>query len=190
MSLISHYLDIHLLPDPELAPHHLTEALFTKLHLALAAMDTDAIGVSFPGYAKSPVQLGDQLRLVGPADALALLLSTSWLGAMRDHIRLSAVLPVPAGVEHRHLRRVQAKSSPARLRRRQIKRHGLSEAEALAQVPDSAAERLRLPFVQVRSASTGQTFRLFLDLGPAQPSSSEGSFNAYGLSSTRTIPWF
>lgn len=190
MSLTSHYADIHLLPDPELAPHHLTAAMFTKLHLALMAMGTDAIGITFPGYQKSPPQLGDKLRLVGPADALLLLLSAPCLGAMRDHLRISTVLPVPAGVEHRNLRRVQAKSSPARLRRRQIKRHGLSEAEALAQVPDSAAERLRLPFVQVRSASTGQTFRLFLDLGPAQPPSSEGNFNAYGLSSSRTVPWF
>lgn len=190
MSLTSHYLDIHLLPDPELASHHLMAALFTKLHLALTAMGTDAIGVTFPGYEKSPVQLGDKLRLVGSAEALLLVLSTPWLGALRDHSRLSAVLPVPAGVEHRSLRRVQAKSSPARLRRRQIKRHGLSEAEALAQVPDSAAEHLRLPFLQVRSASTGQIFRLFLDLSPAQPPSSEGAFNAYGLSSSRTVPWF
>jgi len=71
-----------------------------------------------------------------------------------------------------------------------MKRHGLDETQARERIPDSAAETLHLPFVQLRSGSTGQTFRLFLCLGPAQPTPVSGEFNAYGLSQNATVPWF
>jgi CRISPR-associated endonuclease Csy4 len=187
---MSHYLDIHLLPDPDLPAHLLMSALYAKLHHALVELQTNEIGVTFPAYQSSPPSLGDRLRLVGPAGTLDRLISSSRLGGMRDHLRWEPVALVPATAEHRRLRRVQAKSNPARLRRRQMKRHCLSEAEVLARVPDTTVELLRLPFLQVRSASTGQAFRLFLKLGALQPEASEGQFNTYGLSSCRTVPWF
>lgn len=185
-----HYLDIHLLPDPELPPHVLLAALFTKLHKALTELNMDEIGASFPDYEKTPARLGNCLRLIGPIAALTRLIEGPWLGALRDHVRTTAIDTVPDGVEHRKLCRIQAKSSPARLRRRQMKRHGLSESQALKQVPDDAVEYLSLPFLQLFSASTGQPFRLFLELGAPQEAVSRGAFNAYGLSSTRTIPCF
>lgn len=186
-----HYFDIQLRRDPELAPHVLMAALFSKLHKALAEQGGDEIGIGLPLYAPAPAaQLGNKLRLFGPREALAGLMETAWLGALREHVTAGAIAPVPDHAEHRALRRVQAKSSPARLRRRQMKRHGLSEAEALERVPDHAAELLRLPFVQLSSASTGQTFRLFLALGEPQAAVLQGGFNAYGLSGTRTIPCF
>jgi CRISPR-associated endonuclease Csy4 len=186
-----HYFDIQLLADPELAPHVLMAALFSKLHKALSAYGGDEIGIGFPAYAKPlAAQLGDRLRLFGTREALAGLRATAWLGALGEHVRAGVIAPVPDHAEHRALRRVQAKSSPARLRRRQMKRHGFSEAEALERVPDHAAEFLRLPFVQLSSASTGQIFRLFLSLGEPQAVVMQGGFNAYGLSSTRTIPCF
>ena len=185
-----HYLDLHLLPDPELPPHVLMAAMFTNLHRALADMKSEHIGIAFPGYRKAPAQLGSQMRLVGPIEALAHLLARPWLGALRDHVGVSSINEVPSDAEHRSLRRIQAKSSPARLRRRQMKRHGLSEVEAFALMPDSAAEHLQLPFVQVHSASTGQTFRVFLDLSEPQVPVTLGSFNSYGLSHDRTLPWF
>ena len=187
---MSHYLDIHLLPDPDLPAHVLLSALYAKLHRALVDLQTGEIGITFPAYQSSPPSLGDRLRLVGPASALDELISSSRLGGMRDHLRREPVAVVPATAEHRRLCRLQAKGNPARLRRRQMKRHGLTEEEALARVPDTAVELLRLPFLQVRSASTGQAFRLFLKLGAPQPEVSEGRFNAHGLSSSRTVPWF
>lgn len=187
---MSHYLDIHLLPNPDLPAHVLLSALYAKLHRALLDLQTGEIGITFPAYQSSPPSLGDRLRLVGPAGALDQLISSSRLGGMRDHLRWEPVAMVPATAEHRRIRRIQAKSNPARLRRRQMRRHGLTEAEALARVPDTAVELLRLPFLQVRSASTGQTFRLFLELGAPQIEASDGQFNAYGLSSSCTVPWF
>jgi len=187
---MSHYLEIHLQPDPELPPHVLMAELFTRLHRRLTDLKADGIGLVFPDYQRRPPQLGSRLRLVGSDLDLRRLLENNWLGALHDHTRVSVIAIVPPNVEHRALRRTQAKSSPTRLRRRQIKRHGLSAQEAMEQVPDSATEHLRLPFVQVRSASTGQTFRLFFGLSEPLPPSDNGRFNAYGLSTERTIPWF
>jgi CRISPR-associated endonuclease Csy4 len=51
-------------------------------------------------------------------------------------------------------------------------------------------ERLSLPWLEVRSTSTGQRFRLFIDQeirpGPPVP----GRFSPYGLSARATVPWF
>jgi CRISPR-associated endonuclease Csy4 len=88
------------------------------------------------------------------------------------------------------VRRVQAQSSADRIRRRQMKRHGWTEEEARARIADSVEQQLALPYLTLRSQSTGQHFRLFIDHLPCQPAPVAGPFNAYGLSSTATIPWF
>lgn len=186
---MTHYLDIHLLPDPEFPPHQLLGALYSKLHRALVRMQAPTLAVAFPGYSEQAHTLGHVLRLIGPAADLARLMALNWLVGMHDHVKASDPQPVPANATHRLLQRVQAKSNPERLRRRQIKRHGLTEAQALERIPNSATELLSMPFVRLTSASTGQTFPLFLRLGPTQPAVS-GSFNAYGLSPTATIPCF
>jgi len=188
---MDHYIDIHLRPDPEFPAHQLMAALYAKLHRGLAQLRLTSVGVSFPGYQEKPPSLGETLRLIGPEQDLARLMAQAWLQGMRDHAEVKDLAPVPKDAVHRSLRRVQAKSSPERLRRRQMRRHGLSEDQARARVPDTAAEALRLPFVTLRSASNGQTFPLFLQLGPPVPiTPPKGDFNAYGLSSTATIPWF
>jgi len=184
------YVDLTLLPDPEIAQPHLMGALFSKLHLALTAQRSEHIGVSFPGVQTGPVALGSRMRLHGNQAALAALMASNWLTGMRDHVRATPVLAVPPSTRYRVVSRAQAKSSPERLRRRQMRRHGLDAEQALARVPDSAAELLDLPFVQLRSKSTGQTFRLFIRHGPVVDVAVAGDFGAYGLGSDATIPWF
>lgn len=187
---MDHYVDLQLLPDPEIAQPHLMGALFSKLHLALAARRSEHIGISFPGVQAVPAALGDHMRLHGDQAALAALMASNWLMGMRDHVRPTPVLVVPSKARYRVVSRVQAKSSPERLRRRQMRRHGLDAEQALARVPDSAAERLDLPFVQLRSQSTDQTFRVFIRHGVIVDVPRVGAFGTYGLSADGTIPWF
>ena len=186
---MSHYIDILLRPDPEITSHQLMAALYSKLHLALVQLNSSSIGVSFPDYAAKPASLGVRLRLCGPLVDLQQFIALPWLGGLEDHIYCSAVCMVPPQAGYRRFSRVQAKSSPERLRRRQMRRHGLTEEEALARIPDSCAEALTLPFVVVRSTSTAQTFRLFLRCEFASVAT-DGPFNTYGLSTTATTPWF
>jgi CRISPR-associated endonuclease Csy4 len=189
MHAMHHYLDIHLRLDPEFPAHQLMAALFAKLHRVLAQHQTHAIGVSFPGY-EAPGTLGRTLRLFGPAADLTALMARPWLPGVQDHVTLGGITPVPTTASHRRLQRVQAKSNPERLMRRQMRRHGLSEEEGRTAYEGAKAQLLPLPFVVMASASTGQTFKLFLKLGPPEAQSQPGMFNAYGLSPTATVPWF
>lgn len=201
---MDHYVDIRLQPDAEFAPAMLMAALFTKLHKALAEGAHLDIGVSFPqidvdGAAPASASrtgahpryaLGQVLRLHGTGWALQKLLATGWLTGMRDHVVCGAVLAVPTNAQHRVVSRVQAKSSPERLRRRQMLRHGLTAEQAQERIPDTAVEMLNLPFLTLRSQSTGQTFRLFIRVGAVQTTAVPGEFGAYGLSPQTTVPWF
>ena len=185
---MDHYLDIRLRPDPEFPPHQLMDAMFAKLHRTLAEQQRSDIGVSFPGM--RAVKLGSTLRLHGRADSLNTLCDLPWLGGMREMVERLPTTPVPSEAQHRRVIRIQAKSSPERLRRRLMRRKQLTESEALARIPNSASERLNLPFLELTSRSTSQKFRLFLRNGPTQANPLPGSFNAYGLSQTATVPWF
>ena len=71
-----------------------------------------------------------------------------------------------------------------------MRRHNLDAQEALQRIPDEVAQMVDLPFVQLRSTSTGQSFRLFIEQGATQDNPTLGDFNAYGLSQRATIPWF
>ncbi|MBP6599632.1 MAG: type I-F CRISPR-associated endoribonuclease Cas6/Csy4 [Giesbergeria sp.] len=187
---LSHYIELHLRLDPEVAPTHLLAALYTRLHRALAAQGTTSIAVSFPDYSAERHTLGERLRLHGSEADLQPWATGEWLGSVRDHVNATPLLPVPADTQHRTLRRVQVKSSPERLRRRLMKRHSLTQEQASERIPDSLARTTPLPYVQLASTSTAQQFRLFLALGAAQEAAQTGCFNAYGLSTTATIPWF
>lgn len=188
--MTTHYMDLSLLPDPEFSPTPLRNALFSKLHRALVQLETGEIGVSFPGLNPRGTDLGATLRLHGTEPALKRLQALPWLQGMRDHVLAGSVAPVPGSTAHRVVRRVQVHSSPERLRRRQMRRHGYDEAEAQRRIPDSAARRLDLPYLNLQSSSTGQAFRLFLEHGPVQAVPSLGHFSAYGLSPLTTVPWF
>ena len=187
---MDHYQELRLLPDPEFPTTVLLNALFAKLHRALVDLPEPRCGISFPGYNATLPGFGDRLRIHGSAAALGALTNRPWLCGMRDHLEISPIVAAPATDQSVLVRRVQAKSSPARLRRRLVRRHGLSPEVAIARQPMRDGERLSLPWLEVRSASTGQRFRLFVDqeVRPGPPVF--GQFSPYGFSATATLPWF
>ncbi|MBN9133497.1 MAG: type I-F CRISPR-associated endoribonuclease Cas6/Csy4 [Nitrosospira multiformis] len=187
---MDHHIDIDVLPDPEFSAHQLMNALYAKLHRALAAENSTRIGVSFPGFSLKAPHLGTRLRLHGDIAALSALMASGWATTMRDHVTLTPPTQVPETTKYRIVRRIQVKSSPERLRRRLMHRHDLDAYEAHQRIPDSVARLVKLPYVQLRSASTGQSFRLFIDHEKPQSHAIAGDFNTYGLSQTATVPWF
>ncbi len=187
---MDHYIDIDVRQGPEFPAHQLMSALYAKLHRVLVAQNSTGIGVSFPGVDLKALQFGTRLRLHGNLVSLSALLESDWLAGMRDHVKLVQPARVPEAAKHCAVRRVQVKSSPERLRRRLMRRHNLDAQEAQRRIPDDAARLVRLPFMQLRSTSTGQVYRLFIAHGPAQPDAVSGGFNTYGLSQVATIPWF
>jgi CRISPR-associated endonuclease Csy4 len=51
-------------------------------------------------------------------------------------------------------------------------------------------EQTDLPWINLRSLSNGQSFRLFIRHGDILAFPVGGEFSNYGLSSTATVPWF
>lgn len=188
---MDHYQDILIRMDPEFPTPLLMNALFAKFHRALVQLRSTGIGVSFPSFDGSVPSLGDCLRVHGTVVALQTLHTKDWTAGMRDHVDLAEIAPVPSSTQHRKVRRVQVKSSAARLRRRFINRHvGVTERDVVALIPDSVEERVHLPYLQLKSESTGQSFLLFIEQEPVMAVSAAGEFNCYGLSRTATVPWF
>ncbi len=190
---MTHFIDIHLLTDPEFPAQVLLNALYAKLHKALVHLGSQTIGVSFPAHTDK--HLGDVLRLHGNPIDLAALQALPWLGAMSGLVQSSAMAAVPGAAQHRNVRRVQSQSNPERVKRRLVKRlmqrEGIDEVQAQENVKVPQPTQLSEPFIAVQSSSTGgQHFRLFIRHGLVQAQAQTGHFNAYGLSSTATVPWF
>ena len=190
MAMTTHYIDITLLPDPEFSHAHLLGALVAKLHRALVQLAADDIGVSFPECSLHPRSLGRVLRLHGGKMPLQYLMEQPWLQGMRDHVRLTEVMSVPAGATHRVVQRRQFKTNVERLRRRRMRRKGETAEQVAAAIPNGIERRPNLPYVQLRSASTGQPFCLFVDQEAKSAEAVSGTFNSYGLSHWATVPWF
>ncbi len=184
---MDHYLEIRVLPDPEFSEPLLMAALFAKLHRALGARGQGDIGVSFPEYGKTP---GAVLRLHGSHAALNELEAGRWRAGLNDYCRCSTITPVPAVSRWRVVSRVQVKSSPERLLRRSVRKGWLSEEQAEARRQTMAIQQTTLPYLSLKSLSSGQSFRLFIRHGDILPVPVAGRFSSYGLSVQATIPWF
>lgn len=187
---MDHYIDITVLPDPEFPATTLMNALFAKLHRGLSDHGGRDIGVSFPDVVQSKRTLGQRLRLHGNSTSLGRLMASGWMHGMRDHVTITSLQPVPAEVQHRVVRRVQAKSNPERLRRRLIVRKSIDAEMARVAIPDSVAEKLELPYLEITSRSTRQRFKLFIEHLKPAPTAMSGAFGTYGLSKNATVPWF
>lgn len=188
--MTTHYIDLTVVPDPESGPPTLLGALYDRLHMALVQHQLDSIGVSFPGYNIAPRSLGTTLRLHGSDASLRQLLGADWLKGMRDHVRMTDIAPAPADAPHRTVQRKQFKTSAERLRRRRMKRKGETAEQAKEAIPATVERTPSLPYVHVRSRSTGQPFCLFIALGPPGLTAVPGNFSRYGLGGPATVPWF
>ena len=187
---MDHYLDIQLQPDPDFVPAMLMNALFSKLHRALVENPQLAIAVSFPDYSLSPRGLGSCLRLHSKQQDLESLQKTAWLTGMRDHVTCKEIQEAPSNAKHILVQRVQSKSNIERLVRRNAKRKNISEEEARSNYQAVQPKKLRLPFINLNSQSSGQKFSLFIKQSKPQENPQAGEFNRYGLSQTATVPWF
>ncbi|MCT2387890.1 type I-F CRISPR-associated endoribonuclease Cas6/Csy4 [Erwinia pyrifoliae] len=184
---MDHYQDIRVRVDEENGEAVLLAQVFMHLHQVLMRAANGRIGISFPNVKRT---LGDRIRLHGTLDDLSSLQQSGWNKCLTDYIACSAIDPIPPGAAWRTVRRVQVKSSAERLRRRSVNKGWLSEAEAAERISVLNEQRSNLPFLQIKSGSNGQAWRLFIEHGPLVSAPSDGGFSSYGLSATTTVPWF
>lgn len=193
---MDHYFDIRLLPDADFTAPVLLNALYTKLHRVLVLQQETGIGVSFPLYQaasenaegqKLHAHFGLTLRLHGDKETLTRLMDTRWLRGFVDYTMTGNILPVPKDAHLIRVIRRQTKGRADKERARLMRRKGLSESEAAQLISNRPAPKLNWPFITLDSVSTGQRFLLFIEQ-TAAAQHAQGTFNAYGLSQTATLP--
>lgn len=183
------YIDITLQPDDEFPQHLLMDALIAKLHKALVQEGAGSIAISFPQWRDGAYPtLGGMVRLHGNMPDLQRHMQRDWLRGMRDHIHVGELGPIPQ--QHQHVRVERRKTkSVNNMRKRAMRRRGLTQKQAEAQIPDNAADRLDLPYTTQYSTSTGQRYRLFITQAQVR-NAAEGGINSHGLSAGASVPMF
>ncbi len=197
-----YYVEITCLPDEGVPAEFIMGKVMGVLHLAFVGLHRELghnpVGISFPEYlcqaneqGRIETQIGGKIRLFSrePVHLEKLNISQP-LERLADyvHVRRISSLDRP-NLAFATFARVQPKSSRERLIRRQAKRSDQPEALLREQYQAFDEERLRLPFVHLRSHSNTQTFRLFIHRQPAEASTA-WQFGTYGLSSTVAVPLF
>ena len=195
---MKYYIELDLKNTPDITLYALWGKVYTQIHLALtelqAALGTGKVGVAFPEYrfdaAVQMGRLGSKLRVFADdAAVLQQLNLAQYLRRYADYVQLSAVAAVPAEHGLACYARVQVKSGAERATRRLIKRHPeLSYETELARL-QALSVHSALPFIQLNSLSSKQTFRLFIAKTAAMAAQA-GDFGSYGLSNSATVPDF
>jgi CRISPR-associated endonuclease Csy4 len=204
------------LGDAEISSGFLMGRLMHALHITMVnatpAGQPCPLGVSFPGYrdaetdrdVRSEISGSSeyQSRVLGPPIGKSVRLfardaseldSIQWSRSMvglDDYIHRTGVRKVPTTAErHFAFARHQPKASPQRLIRRAMKRKGIDEAEARRRYAGYQMDTCRLPYVDMRSESSGDYFRVFVERLALDPSD-RWRFSTYGLSRTVALPDF
>jgi len=192
---MNHYQDITLLPDAEIGLHFVWEKVYQQIHLGLVEMQDESgqlpIGIALPGYNADQHQLGNKLRLLAETEAeLVRFNAQQWLSRLSDYVHLTGIRQVPSRIQsHASFYRIQPKSSNARLARRKAKRENTSVEQALAALEKFPEQRTDIPYIWIKSQSSGERFRLFIGHIEVSEPVNQG-FNTYGLSKQSSVPVF
>ena len=181
---MDHFIDIKVLPDPEFNATTLMNALYAKLHRGLVTLQNEKLGVSFPTAGKTP---GHLLRLHGEKSDLENLMELNWIKGLGDYTATSEPQPVPTETQQVSVRRIHNKMTTARLRRA-VARNSLTEKKAEELLENRKIPKL--PYLMLKSQSTGQSFPLHFEQKTLASEAAPGKFNTYGFSQTATLPWF
>lgn len=199
---MKHYQEITLIDQAEISSYFIWSKLYTQLHIALAEIkDTNNkvnIGVSFPQYIfeekledkKAKINMGKKLRLFTQDEAdLKKLDLKKWLDRLTDYVHITSIREVPENIKSYAIyRRKQVKTNAERLARHRVKRGDIGFDEALARY-SNVVTTTDLPFVQMKSLTSDQMFKLFIEKKNAEQSESQ-IFSTYGLSSESSVPEF
>ncbi|SJM89863.1 CRISPR-associated protein, Csy4 family [Crenothrix polyspora] len=194
---MKHYIEITLLPNPDIHLFGLWSKAFQQIHLGLVEMQDDQgrvpIGVSFPEYvtgAKYSV-LGGKLRLFAADEAtLAKFDAAKWLSRLSDYVHCTSIRPVPEKVlGYAIYQREQPKTNRERLARRYASRHNEDYDAALQHYGDMQPKAITTPFIRLKSLSGGHTFCLWVKKTVVTEAVGN-TFSRYGLSSLATVPEF
>ncbi|WP_262966629.1 type I-F CRISPR-associated endoribonuclease Cas6/Csy4 [Methylobacter psychrophilus] len=191
------YLEITLLPNPEVGQHFLWSKVFQQIHLGLVEMQDEQgrvpIGLSFPEYITGEKfsLLGGKLRLLAKDEVtLSQFNAPQWLSRLSDYVHCTGIRPVPEKVTgYAIYQRQQPKTSKERLARRYAKKHKVDYDTALKCYGKMAQQTITAPFIHLQSLSSGNEFCLWIKKTVVTEPSAM-AFSSYGLSAVSTVPEF
>lgn len=191
---MNYYQEITLIPDGEVSLSFLWSKVFTQLHLALAEEQQREgmvkTALAFPTYQDKG--LGNKIRIFAPSsEQLERLHLEQGLKRLSDYVHKTKIRKIKKhGITGYSIySRYQPDESVERKARRYARRHeGVSYEDALGLL-SRRKETYNLPFIQMKSLSTAQTFSLFIKKTPCQIEQS-GTLSTYGLSDSASVPEF
>lgn len=193
MNSTFYFQELTCLPDTDVNAGFVMGKVMDAVHLRLVAATAGTgscpVGLSFPEY--QAAHIGSRVRLFARNAAdLEQLELRGHLDRLRDYVHLTSVRQLERRVpKFAVYRRYQPQASKERLIRRQVKRSGLSELEIRGRYANFSESKTRLPYINLRSLSTSQSFRLFVDRQIVDCSEGWG-FSTYGFSRQVAVPEF
>lgn len=210
------YLEITLLPNPEVGINFLWSKVFQQIHLGLVEIQDDQghvpVGISFPDYVTGEKfsLLGSKLRLFAMDEATLIQFNAGkWLSRLSDYVHCTSIRPLPEKLMgYAIYQREQPKTNKERLARRYAKRHNIDYETALNSTIDLTAHlnpnpeykmqfrysdmpqrNVSTPFIRLKSLSSDTAFCLWIKKTvTAEPTGT--AFSTYGLSAASTVPEF
>jgi len=191
------YLEITLLPNPEVGINFLWSKVFQRIHLGLVEMQDEQgripVGVSFPEYVTGEKYsiLGSKLRLFADDEATLSRFNVSqWLARLSDYVHCTGIRPVPEKtMGYAIYQREQPKTSNERLARRYAKRHSVDYDTALERYSAMTHKTIATPFIRLKSLSGDQEFCLWIKKTMVAELP-DTTFSSYGLSAASSVPEF
>lgn len=193
------YQELTLLPSYDISDNVLWAHVYRQLHIGLASVFNETgmtFGISFPGYCiagkngKEKSTLGNKLRIFAEDEkSLEKLDLFKRLAKYEDYIHITKVRILPRIKGYAVYSRVHSVKTVAQKARRYAARHDMDVAEAGKLFPKQS-QFCACPYIQAKSLSNGNDFRLFIKKTIVSDDSPEHSFSVYGLSETSAVPEF
>lgn len=191
---MKNYIEIELKPAFDMPYHVLLSKIAQQLHFGL--VNKISLGISFPQYSEKRKTLGNIVRVFGTTEQLEQFDINEVLNHYLENVTITDVLDVPNvtkfGTYSRHRSNYgHTYAGLARAARRKAKRSGMSYEEAFEYLESfDIGEDNQLPFVSIKSVSTGGIFRLPIKFTICPAENVVEKFNSYGLSKVNTVPVF
>lgn len=196
------YIEITLLPGADIDLYYLWSKVYQQIHLSLVAMQDEngkvPVGIALPEYNEKEYQLGSKLRLFASEESVLNELNIkAWIKNLHDYVHLTGIRAVPETVRsfavysRKQINRSQSKLK--RIIKRKAIRDGISIEEAGKYLQNDSASKngqLKQPFINIKSLSTGERFRLFIEKEIVLENSINMEFNTYGLNKKSNVPEF
>lgn len=203
---MKYYIELTLIENKKITMYALWSKIYLQLHLAFVEQQNSekqiAYGVGLPEYRFNERAeigfLGSKIRIFAKTrEELMILNLGQWLERLTDYVHIQSIKSVPDKIDgYAVYKRKQIKGN-GRVQKDRIRfatsyaqRNHVDLDEAMALYQSMKIRETHLPFIQMLSLTSDQSFKLFIEKQMIESKSSNQMFTTYGLSSSSSVPEF